>query len=332
MKRIICILIILSMLLLASCNRKSPQETFTESNEMETLLKQANALKGEYTGFPVTTSAHHLCGAFDEYGIDHVTDIVKAKYEETWYASPCYVHKFRIVENLRGKGNEKTIYVVDTVIGSTKDTPEETFDLKYIKDKGYLLFLRREIDPFMMSDLFTPAYKGLYIPLHEDGKVGIDNATLCKTSLKEQITNEEIKQAISEDKFVEYFVSATKDNEERKNSYGISESTDISRIIEESSYVVKITVQKLSGNSIAQEMLPFYQAEYICTVQKCYKGDLKEVTELEVYLPKYRIYQGETYIIALKNFCGKNIPSSRNSIYRVEAEENVKALLSELEK
>ena len=163
------------------------------------------------------------------------------------------------------------------------------------------------------------------IKLNKDGKIDIENSRLCNYNFYECIEDEDIKKAIDENKFIEYLLEATKDNARLRNRREILKTLDFQSILYQSQNVVKVKISK----SEIDGLWAFNSRRYYCTVKEVYKGDLSVEDTRYIYLPAHLVKVGGTYILALRE--GGSL-SSRNSIYGIEDEENVKAVLAELEK
>ena len=80
-KRVICILIVLSILLLSSCNRASDPQPPSAEKEFEQLIEFYGSKEGEYKRSAV--DAYYMnweCRTFEE-GIYYINEIVSATYK-----------------------------------------------------------------------------------------------------------------------------------------------------------------------------------------------------------------------------------------------------------
>ena len=326
MKRIICILIILFIFFLSSCNKVSYPEPPSADNEFERLIEFYGSKEGEYE---VPSPSPYVyknwsCRTFEE-GICYINEIVIATYKTSWQVNGNYLHEFELDTNFKGTEISKTFYVPEILYNDESHDYHTFSDILFKNGEKYLLLLCREINQCIVSEYFVFVYDRLAIKMTHEGKLDVENSTMCGDGFYERVENEDIKKAIDENRFIEYLLESTKDNAKVRNRRAILKTLDFQSILYQSQNVVKVKISK----SEIDGLWAFNSRRYYCTVKEVYKGDLSVEDTRYIYLPAHLVKVGGTYILALRE--GGSL-SSRNSIYGIEDEENVKAVLAELEK
>ena len=336
MKRIICILIIVATLFLISCN-KAPEQKKEPLSEYQRWLYSHP--QGEYDNTNSELFYDWECPSFD-YVMDRITDVVKATYKTSWQVDPSYmedpdyIHEFEVLEYLRGEKQEKTVYVYENPSGWDGHS---TYDIEYEKGKSYLLLLRRDITPFENGPKLTSVAYEMYIPLTADRKIDTLSSRYCRFSLEEKIKDEALKAALLDGNFAEALLEKIKENPYKLNHAGFIEETDMESILKRSEQVVRVKITK--SHRVSEN---YFSEIYNMRVKAVYKGDCNVGDTNLLILP--RDFQEGEYIIAIQriyqkpfsnlfgDILGSFVITSKNSIYEIEAEENVKVVLSELEK
>ena len=182
----------------------------------------------------------------------------------------------------------------------------------------------------------------MYIPLTSEGDIDISFARYCRYGLDEKITDEALKTALYKGTFtfVETLLEKIKGNPYKLNYANIIEKTDMESVLKNSENVFFVEIVKTMQSPSGPQN---YFCERRCIrVISVLKGDCENGELYSVILP-VNIKDGK-YIIAVQNRVGGGfsllfgrdsaefVISSKNSIYKVEEEENIKAVLAELEK
>lgn len=325
MKRFLCILMIFLILFLSSCNKESYSRLPIVEKEFEQLIEFYGSKEGEYES---RAGIYHNWGCMNfEEGIYYINEIVSATYKTSWQVNGNYLHEFELDTSFKETEIPQTFYVAEMLYNDKSYSYHTFTDILFEKGEKYLLLLTRQITRDLVSEYFVFVYDRLEIKMTEDSKLDIENSTMCGESFYEKIKDSEIKKAIDENRFIEYLLEATKDHAKLRNKEAILKTLDFQSILFQSPNVVKVRIieSKVDG------LISIFTRQYSYIVEEVYKGDMT-VGEIEnwAYLPAHIVNVGETYILALKQ--NGSTLSSRNSIYGIEMEDNVKAVLAEFEK
>ena len=326
LRLIVCFLAILSQLLITGCKTESLESNNTLPTQIEILQKAIDcAPEGEYD-ISLGTVWDSDCPSF-ETSLLRLTDIVKASYRTSKQFSGHYAHIFEVKESVKGKIEEKIIYV--WAYNQNRDGHEDSNKIKYNKGEKYLLLLERHSDPFLSFDTFISVHPNLYIPLNYKWELDISAARICNFGLVSFLKDENLKQACENDQFISYVQQITQNNPNKKPLKGFTETYDKEFAIQNSEYILQIDISsKMIGTAMPFSLDPHIQL-YEVSVEKenILSGNEKTLSEIiTVYLP-VTIAEG-SYIIAVNNSQDLSnkphyIPSTRNSIYTVSARQEI---------
>ena len=186
MKRLLCILMIFSILFLSSCKKEAyPQPTSAEK-EFEQLIEFYGSKEGEYEDKEACTAVMDWpCPDF-ETCIYYINEIVTATYKTSWQVNDHYLHEFELDTDFKETGISKTFYVPEISV-NIWDCNHSSRDILYEEGEKYLLLMTRTIGPYMVSEYFKIVHQRMAIKLTDGGKIDIEDSILCKHNFYESI-------------------------------------------------------------------------------------------------------------------------------------------------
>lgn len=308
MKKIICLILALVILLLSvGCNQQEPSSP-TETSAVEKVVpptykvtaqeKQERTLSRLYT--------HSTCDYFEEF-LKNTTHIVKAKFLEAIEIKDQNVFNFEILDVIKGELSDETISVIytpsqyDGCVGNIDGVEFfSTYTVGYEAGKDYLLLLKRVSTAYLDKDVLYFIDQGsLVIPLDEAGAPDISSAQMYHIDLVRCIKDESLKAAISEGKFLEKILELTEKNPIVFNSYGeLLDETNATSIISSAENVFIIELKSQNTKYAGHTDVRFFEANYIFDVVETSKGSAKKLNG-NITLPIDKVEVGKKYLVAL---------------------------------
>ena len=359
MKKLSCILILISVLFLISAceigNEAGPQPIESGSkaqgetnNEEQSVTKDANHGDAEIETqtsdvqpsdkqpsdilIPddmVIYSASYDYLTFYEI-IQYATDVIRAKFVGVTFEQDGDIHyEFEVVESYRGLGLEET-FVVDEmaidgcVIGSGLSF--STYNVRYKAGNDYLLFLTRRVNDFSGEHSLNTVSDILVVAVNENGKACLSSgeSMYYGQDLSMHLGSDEIAKAFENENLEQYVVDLIKDNPMFKGREYIA-SEDMSEILKASDYVIEIEV-------IEEHPIKYYDGSrdnFICELIATYKGELEKM-DLTVIFPAGMVEIGKRYIVAARGVDDTLVISTNmHSVYTIDQREEICSMLAE---
>ena len=289
MKKILSLLLIFILLFLCvGCDQN-------KENEKETLSSDSEETTPERVGY---YEQHDSATVPFNIILSRVTDVVKATYKETqyiyWeegsYYMVTYAHKFELIDSMRDNPNTADVIVVSS-LPMYYDCGYSTVDIKYEKDKNYLLLVKNGITVYSKStDLVEDS---LIIPLNENQDPDLDNSCIYSKDLISYIEDEELKTAGNE-RFTDVLLEKVKNNAYISKVGNFFEGTDVETVISKTPYLVLARIKEKTEKGIAFDL-----SNCKCEILNVWKGDLN-VEELNIILPSDMVEEGCTYNLAIQ--------------------------------
>lgn len=316
MKKSILILLMLMVLLLTVSCRGTENSAPTDTD-----VDSAVTASAHISGNPTASSEYW---SFEKY-VSSSTDVVKAKClgkTDTPYYTE---YEFAVTERFYGENVEGNIFVFFhnymPICDAEKNPIVAEHRLNkviYQTDTEYYLFLIRKVSVFYTHDHYW-TNETLVIPADNVSAGILYGEPLDKHALNHTVqTERDLLNLIDE----------LKDPEKQVffyDGYPYIESADMNVILNQSECVVKLRIGEISS---------LYDREITksCEVLSVLKGDLEVGMFIEPSFMPNSIEAGKEYIVAL-SYMEPGTPfmiiSSKNSVFDVSQEEEIRAILAQ---
>ena len=319
MKRVLCILMLLSLIILSfsSCNNASngvineTEDEIGSKVEVEAKPDRRNSAEMQYLYF--------------EDLLGDVTDLIEGNFVSLTKEDGVYYYEFNVVKSLRGKGTESVIMVQSvptnySIIGT--DIQFSTYDINYESGRSYLLLLSRHSSVYTEGEVFSFVNDSLIIPLDtlSSSLSTTEGMSLYGETLSNQCKHRETNLAIEQGNMKEFVLEKIQDNPlSNENDYIIS--TNVSDILAMSEYVLVVKIDELFMESYTKDRIT-----YCCSVEEVIKGLLNK-QDIKITFPIDEVEIGSSYIVAVNELQGTGasyfVMSSKNSIYGLSEYESI---------
>lgn len=319
MKRVLCILMLLSLIILSfsSCNNASngvineTEDEIGSKVEVEAKPERRNSAEMQYLYF--------------EDLLGDVTDLIEGNFVSLTEEDGVYYYEFNVVKSLRGKGTESVIIVQSvpanySIIGT--DIRFSTYDINYESGRSYLLLLSRHSSVYTEGEVFSFVNDSLIIPLDtlSSSLSTMEGMSLYGETLSNQFKHRETNLAIQQGNMKEFVLEKIQENPlSNENNYIIS--TNVSDILAMSEYVLVVKIDELFMESYTKDRIT-----YCCSVEEVIKGLLNK-QDIKITFPIDEVEIGSSYIVAVNELQGTGasyfVMSSKNSIYGLSEYESI---------
>lgn len=319
MKRVLCILMLLSLIILSfsSCNNASngvineTEDEIGSKVEVEAKPERRNSAEMQYLYF--------------EDLLGDVTDLIEGNFVSLTEEDGVYYYEFNVVKSLRGKGTESVIIVQSvpanySIIGT--DIQFSTYDINYESGRSYLLLLSRHSSVYTEGEVFSFVNDSLIIPLDtlSSSLSTMEGMSLYGETLSNQFKHRETNLAIQQGNMKEFVLEKIQENPlSNENNYIIS--TNVSDILAMSEYVLVVKIDELFMESYTKDRIT-----YCCSVEEVIKGLLNK-QDIKITFPIDEVEIGSSYIVAVNELQGTGasyfVMSSKNSIYGLSEYESI---------
>lgn len=319
MKRVLCILILLSLVILSfsSCNNAS--DGFINETEGEI------GTKVEVEAKPNIRNSAEMQYLYFEDLLGDVTDVIEGNFVSLTEEGGVYYYEFNDVKSLRGKGTDSTIMVQSvpadySIIGT--DIQFSTYDIDYESGRSYLLLLSRHSSVYTEGEVFSFVNDSLIIPLDtfSSSFSTLKEMSLYGRALSNQFKNHDTNLAVEQGNMKEFVLEKIQGNPlSNENDYIIS--TNVSDILAMSEYVLVVKIDELFMESYTKDRIT-----YCCSVEEVIKGLLNK-QDIKITFPIDEVEIGNSYIVAVNELQGTGanyfVMSSKNSIYDLNQYESI---------
>lgn len=319
MKRVLCILMLLSIVILSfsSCNNASEGAINETEGELGT--------KVEVESKPNIRNSAEMQYLYFEDLLGDVTDLIEGNFVSLTEEGGVYYYEFNDVKNLRGKGTDSTIIVQSvpadySIIGT--DIQFSTYDINYESGRSYLLLLSRHSSVYTEGDVFSFVNDSLIIPLDtlSSSFLTSEEMSLYGETLSNHLKNHDTNLAVEQGNMKEFVLEKIQDNPlSNENDYIIS--TNVSDILAMSEYVLVVKIDELFMESYTKDRIT-----YCCSVEEVIKGLLNK-QDIKITFPIDEVEIGSSYIVAVNELQGTGanyfVMSSKNSIYDLNQYESI---------
>ncbi len=324
MRKSICISMVILLIFLSSCSSVDHVDDSTDATRwIEGILE--TAVEGEIDSLSYDTY-DAKCPEFSS-SLKYLTDIVKATYVTTYQVDTNYVHKFNVIEMIRGEASEKTIYVNSKPMECSS---HDFIKIAYEKGSNYLLLLEKQYTPFTEEPQFTFIGDSIIIPLSADLTPDLESMTICKYKFEQYSLGNKWDSLLKKGDFIEGLIELTKDNPTYfKWPSNILTEGDREAVLKRSDHVVMIKVDS-EGYDDTRDW--FYVERRTGMVIRDLKGSCADVKDVEIRLPINKVERGKTYIFALMGSPeGALYLTNINGIYDVSELDEIKDILEGIE-
>lgn len=307
------------LLCMIACNgaMASKESTAGETERVSTDTSETDASQENLTetmGSQQMIYASVIPMTFEEY-VANASNIVRAKYLGARVEGNLAYLSFEPLSQIEGQIEEETFNVVrrlDTVYYSTTGEYRYTGDYsRYVVGEEYLLVLEKHVSVYYDCDRYY-VLGDIFIPKTLDAGATM----LGYEELAQFVTAEEnITSTYSE--ICDYIEEIAKENP-GKSEY--VESTDLQDIVEGSTYIFKVKVEKYEGGAESNNTERFY-----CTVSEQLKG-IPDGDRVLIIFVADTVEIGSEYIVLLDKVDETAIfyvLSSKNSVYPVSDTESI---------
>lgn len=252
------------------------------------------------------------------------TDIIVGEFVKQYKSDFYTVYEFSVITRLLGEGSSEVIHVYED--GFNCYIPEKGISFnseltQYIVGEQYLLITERSVSVYNEHDKYL-VLGGLYFPLGSlsDSKVYGQSVSEHTKAFNTDLNND----SASLEALLDFIKSEIRGNTTKPSGIEYIEQTQMSDVLELSTYVVKIKLESIKIDTTAR-------STYNCTIINDYKNNLCQKSICVVF-NKGTVQTGETYIVALEALNDNMVYfvlSSKNSMWSVEEESLIVSVLKE---